>query len=124
MQKMLVSVLGMLSILGVSGCTAASLSQATWRPPIEGVVRDQQAAITIARAIWFSMNPELLENLGLLGLSDGGNEEVWQAGMKATLKDGIWKVEQKDLGPDAMHGSLVVFIAQTDAHIVYMHITP
>jgi hypothetical protein len=79
-----------------------------WHPPANGVVRDQRAAITIAYAIWKSMNPDTDATIG--------NEAAWQSMMKATLHDGIWDVlEKKNEG-------IVIRIAQRDARIVDIYV--
>src|SRR5689334_9470091 len=58
-----------------------------WHPPAKGVVQDARAAITIAHAVWLSMNPDTD--------SETGNEAAWQSRMKATLNHGTWEVVDK-----------------------------
>ncbi|HEY1612642.1 MAG TPA: hypothetical protein VGF97_02975 [Rhizomicrobium sp.] len=113
-RMMLVSALALLPLLAATGCIAGPAPQASWQPPVAGVVRDQKAAITIAHAVWLSMHPELVGHIG--------TEEAWKSSMEATLKDGVWQVATKT-GTGEIGGDLVILVAQRDAHIVGIYLT-
>lgn len=85
-----------------------------WKPPADGVVRDSRAAISIARAVWISMNPKLAQGIG--------SEEVWQSGMVAVLHDGVWEVSSK-MKPNEIGGALFIYVSQKDARIVDIYLT-
>jgi hypothetical protein len=88
-------------------------AQPKWAPPPEGVVRDGAAAISIARAIWISLNPGLPK----------ASEEVWQIEMVASLRHGIWHVEQKPLPRGSLGGGLVMEISRADGRVTLIMIT-
>jgi hypothetical protein len=84
--------------LFVSACSTSTpvlkINRFKWVPPAQGVIRDKVAAKSIARAIWFSMNPSLKMS----------SEELWQSDTIATLAGGIWHVRQKPLGRNYLGG--------------------
>jgi hypothetical protein len=92
---------------------SAALAYDEWSPPSGGVVRDSVAAISIARAVWISINPSLPKS----------SEEVWQKTMDASLAGGVWHVRQKPLGKDYIGGGLVMNIEATDGRITLIMIT-
>lgn len=63
-------------------------------PPSEGVIRDKVAAITIARAMWVSMNPSLQVS----------SEEDWQKHVVAHLDGSVWRVSEP-LPPNSIGGT-------------------
>ena len=83
-----------------------------WRPPLEGVVRDEWAAIEIAHAVWFSLNrarpvPDV---------------KLWQKNRRATLKSGVWQVTAP-MPANMVGGSLFVFISQKDGQVLNVFMT-
>jgi len=97
-----------LMLLPVIGAAADAMPPEPWHPPAKGVVQDARAAITIAHAVWLSMNPDTD--------SATGNEAAWQSMMKATLNKGVWEVmEKKEEG-------LVFEIAQRDGRILDIYV--
>lgn len=56
------------------------------------VVRDKKAAVSIARAMWLSMNPGLHID----------SEGAWQNKVVVDLNDGFWRVMTPELGTDEM----------------------
>lgn len=92
----------------MAGAAADEMPPEPWHPPAKGVVQDARAAITIAHAVWLSMNPDTD--------TETGNEAAWQSMMKATLNKGMWEVmEKKEEG-------LVFRIAQRDGRIVEIYV--
>ena len=90
-------------LLGLlTGC--ASDQTAAWVPPADGVVHDARAAITIARAVWQSMNPD----------AKMGSDADWQQSRMAVLHDGVWQVVYKT---DPDYG-LIILVSQRDGRIV------
>ncbi|HET7561445.1 MAG TPA: hypothetical protein VFJ87_03590 [Rhodanobacteraceae bacterium] len=95
-------------------CTQTMAAKSvTWHPPKKGVVRDSKAAITIAHAVWLSMNPDL----------QIGNEKAWQSGMTASLHNGIWHVAEKPLSHQELGGGLQIDISQRDGRITGIYLT-
>ncbi|RUL77501.1 hypothetical protein [Dyella choica] len=84
-----------------------------WSPPPEGVIRDKVAAISIARAIYFSMNPSL----------EKSSEKVWQDGMNAERHGDIWKVQQKALPAGSLGGGLEIDLDAKDGRVVQIIFT-
>jgi hypothetical protein len=82
-------------------------------PTPRGVVRDRVAAISIARAIWFSLNPNLPRT----------SEETWRKEMTASLSGGIWHVEQKPLDKNSLGGGLVMEIRERDGKVTMIMMT-
>ncbi|HEX4504500.1 MAG TPA: hypothetical protein VH722_02120 [Alphaproteobacteria bacterium] len=95
-------------LLSAAVAVADEMPPEPWHPPAKGVVQDARAAITIAHAVWLSMNPDTD--------STTGNEAAWQSMMKATLNKGAWEVMQKD------EQGLVFRIAQRDGRIVEIYV--
>jgi hypothetical protein len=83
-----------------------------WSPPTEGVIRNGKAAISIARLIWLSMNPDL----------HGNSDETWQTGMVASLHNGIWHVVEK-LPREALGGGIEIDISQSNAKVTGIYLT-
>ena len=83
-----------------------------WSAPKEGVIRDGKAAISIARLIWLSMNPDLR----------GTSDEAWQTGMVASLQNGIWHVVEK-LPKGAIGGGVEIDLSQSDAKVTGIYLT-
>jgi hypothetical protein len=106
-----------LVVLCVSACatwhSGTKDNRVTWEPPSQGVIRNGVAAITIARAIWFSTNPTLPKV----------SELYWQQSMIATLSNGVWHVREKPLGHDAIGGGLEIDLNAKDAKVVGMFLT-
>lgn len=83
-----------------------------WRIPPEGLVRDERAAITIARAVWVSINPKLAQNIG--------TDEVWQSIMVAKLDGEVWIVEPRP-NPNMLGGGVRIALSKKDARILNMY---
>lgn len=79
-----------------------------WLPPVGGVIRDKVAAKSIARAIWFSVNPSLKKS----------SEQAWQKGMEADRDGNIWRVREKSLGKDYLGGGLEIDLNATDGRVL------
>jgi hypothetical protein len=77
--------------LADAGCASR---QFTWPSPPAGVIRDKAAAITIARAMWVSMNPSLQVT----------SEDNWQRHMVAHLDGNVWRVREPGLPPNSIGG--------------------
>lgn len=92
---------------------AGTLQKPQWHPPERGVVRDAKTAISVARLIWFSINPEL-------GRSD---DLTWQSGMIATSENGVWKVVQKPSPKGHIGGGLEIDISGYDGRVVGIYLT-
>lgn len=102
------SLIGFL-VLVYFAAPADALSQQKWRPPPGGgVVRDKVAALSIARAVWFSLNPSLPKS----------SEEVWQREMVVSISEGVWHIEQKPLDKNTLGGGLVMEIRAKDGKIL------
>ena len=67
-------------------------------------VRNQEAAIIIARAVWLSKHPEL----------ENESEAAWLKNYKAELWDGAWYVSR----PNAGRGGLEIRIARRDGRLL------
>jgi hypothetical protein len=108
MQKAVSIAVAIAFMLTAAATRADNMPPEPWHPPAKGVVQDARAAITIAHAVWLSMNPDTD--------AETGDEAAWQSMMKATLTKGIWEVvEKKDEG-------LVFDIAQRDGRIVSIYV--
>jgi hypothetical protein len=101
----------------VAACSFASSASVSaefqWTPPPQGVIRDKAAAISIARSIWFSMNPSLKKS----------SEEVWQKRMEAELIKGVWHVRQKSVGSKFVGGGLEIDLNAKDGKVVRVILT-
>jgi len=82
-----------------------------WQPPKNGVIRDSKTAISIAHAIYASMNPDLKIS----------NEKDWQSHFTATLNNGTWEVGEKT-EPGSLGGGLWILLSQRDAHVVSIYL--
>jgi hypothetical protein len=102
-----------LSFISCGLVNSAVLAYGEWSPPSGGVVRDSVAAVSIARAVWISMNPSLPKS----------SEELWQKTMDASLTGGVWHVRQKLLGKDYIGGGLVMNIEAKDGRITLIMVT-
>jgi hypothetical protein len=108
MQKAVSIAVAIAFMLSGTLARADDMPPEPWHPPAKGVVQDQRAAITIAHAVWLSMNPDTDK--------ETGNEAAWQSMMKATLTKGVWEVvEKKDEG-------LVFDIARRDGRIINIYV--
>jgi hypothetical protein len=85
-----------------------------WKPPPQGVVRDARAAISIARAVWLSTNPDTADVIA--------SEESWQRNVTATLSDGVWQVTEP-MKPSEIGGTFFIFIAKKDGRVLEMLLT-
>ena len=83
-----------------------------WQPPLEGVVRDAKAAITIARAIWFSIHPDFEKNQEVV--------EFWKYNLEAELKGDVWIVETKSSKAD-LDGGVGFLISKKDGRIIKLY---
>ena len=110
-STMYVSVAIFITLFFFANCEARE--KTWWSPPPEGVIRDKIAAISIARAIYFSMNPSL----------EKSSEEVWQDGMVAERHGDIWKVRQKALPAGTLGGGLEIDLDARDGRVVLIVLT-
>lgn len=95
-------------------CTKTIAAESiAWHPPKKGVVRDSKAAVSIAHAVWLSMNPDL----------QIGDENAWQSGMTASLHNGIWHVAEKPLSHQELGGGLEIDISKRDGRITGIYLT-
>lgn len=95
-------------------CSIAGASERpVWQPPKDGVVRDADTAISVARLIWFSMNPELKRS------SDGS----WQSAMTAVNEKDVWRVAQKTLPAGSIGGGLEIDISASDGRVIGVYLT-
>lgn len=110
--------LGVMALaLLISACTVdrthIKSKHVEWVPPAQGVIRDGTAAKSIARIIWFSMNPSLKMS----------SEAKWQKGMTAKLSGGVWRVRQKPLGSAFLGGGLEIDLGATDGKVLRVILT-
>lgn len=96
-------------LASVSSCANERSKSGDWSPPVGGVVRDGKAAISIARAVYFSMSPELS--------GQGGTEEIWQNNMVARLEGDVWVVETPS-DPNKLSDGVRILLSKIDARIV------
>ncbi|HJW42348.1 MAG TPA: hypothetical protein VJ476_14120 [Rhizomicrobium sp.] len=82
--------------------------------PGEGVVRDPESAIRIARAVWLSYVPAEHRNIV-------GTESDWLNGEQATLTDGVWEVCEKP--HPHIGGGVFIYITKKDARVMGIEIT-
>ncbi len=108
MNVKILQIVAAMAFLLVGTAAADTMPESPWHPPAKGVVQDKRAAITIAHAVWLSMNPDTDASTG--------DEKAWQAMMTATLDKGVWQVVQKD------GQGLVIDVAQHDARIVDIYV--
>lgn len=96
----------------ISACNITGVAPTSykfkWRPPPQGVIRDKEAAISISRSIWFSMNPRFKKS----------SDEFWQKDMEAQLIKGIWRVRQKSVGPNSIGGGIEIDLDAKDGKVV------
>ncbi|MGK9232079.1 hypothetical protein KXS07_13515 [Inquilinus limosus] len=80
----------------------------SWRLPPGGVVRDRRAAVSIARAVWFSTT----------GIDPSrSSDEVWQNGTTAKLEGGVWVIKTKR-GQGTIGGGVQVLVSKVDGRIL------
>ncbi len=104
-------------LLSVSGPSRSQApDQVPWSPPQAGVIQDGQTAISIARLMWFSMNPALVFG------NPHSSDADWQARSEATLKDGVWHITPK-LPPRTVGGGLNMELSQRDGRVLRMYMT-
>ncbi|GLQ99113.1 hypothetical protein [Dyella mobilis] len=96
-------------------CADASLAKENswWSPPPQGVIRDKVAAISIARAIWTSMNPS----------RDEPSDEEWQGNMIAVRDGNIWRVSERKLPAGSIGGGLEIDLDARDGRVVQIVFT-
>jgi hypothetical protein len=82
-------------------------------PPVGGVVRDGKAAISIARAVYFSMSPELSGQIG--------TEEIWHNNMVASLVGNVWVVETPS-DPSKFSDGVRILVSKVDARITGFYV--
>jgi hypothetical protein len=100
-------------LVSVGSCANERPKTDVWHPPEGGVVRDGKAAISIARAVYFSMSTELSGQIG--------TEEVWQDNMIARLEGDVWVVETpSDL--NKFSDGVRILLSKTDARIVGFYV--
>jgi len=92
---------------------SASAEAYKWHPPKAGVIRDAKTAISVARLLWFSINPDIKPH----------SDKEWQSIKIATLHNGIWRVDDLPLGPGMIGGTLEIDIAKSDARLVGVYLT-
>lgn len=85
-----------------------------WQPSKQGVIRDPQTAITIARAIWISTHPDVKQLIG--------SEAVWQSGNVATLDKGVWEVSPRNAKGEPEDG-VHIFLSQRDGRVLNIFLT-
>jgi hypothetical protein len=115
MRHRLVTFLAILVIANTCNLAKASRYELPkWSPPAEGVVRDAKTAITIARAIWISVNPDIGSSIS--------DEHAWQSEMVATLQNGVWHVTNNTKNGE-VGGALFIEISKRDGRILNIYIT-
>jgi hypothetical protein len=102
-----------LLLASVSSCANERSQSGDWRPPPGGVVRDGKAAISIARAVYFSMSPELSGQIG--------TEEIWQKSMVTRLEGDVWVVETPS-DPNKLSDGVQILLSKIDGRIVGFYV--
>jgi hypothetical protein len=110
-KDILILALLSVSLFHVANCTAREKSW--WTPPPGGVIRDKVAAISIARAIWVSLNPG----------SQIPTEQGWQEGMDAVRVGNVWQVTEKPLPKGSIGGGIEIDLDARDCHVVQIVFT-
>ena len=82
-------------------------------PLKDGMIRDGNTAISIARLIWFSINPGLRRS----------DDKIWQSSMTATLENRVWKIAQKPMPKGSIGGGLEIKISGCDGSVVGIYLT-
>lgn len=83
----------------------------SWQLPPGGVVRDRRAAVSIARAVWFSTT----------GIDPSrSSDEIWQEGTDTRLQGDVWVIETKK-EPDTIGGGVQVLVSKIDGRILGMY---
>jgi hypothetical protein len=100
-------------LASVSSCANERSKTDAWQPPEGGVVRDGKAAISIARAVYFSMSPELSGQIG--------TEKIWQDNMIARLQGDVWVVETPS-DPNKFSDGVRILLSKIDARIVGFYV--
>lgn len=101
-----------LSLTSISSRADELIMPDNWRIPPEGLVRDEKAAISIARAVWISINPELAQNFA--------TDEIWQSYMIAKLDGDVWIVEPRP-NPNVIRGGVRIALSKIDARILNIY---
>lgn len=92
--------------LGGAGCATSEFSGGS--PPPGGVIQDEVAAIAVAHAMWASMHPEM----PIAPLPE------WQRTMIAHLDRGVWRINERPLGPGSMGGSCEIDLSAMDGRLL------
>ena len=86
---------------------SCATSDTAWGPPPGGLITSKSTAISFARLIWQSMNPDLKMQ----------PDSEWQNDMIAYRKNNIWHVREKVSG-STLGGGLAIDISAVDGRVL------